>query len=99
MYTFFNLKKSHLKNAALQDNDKEPDLVESGYTLIASSEAEDIFSTCSLPEQPFFFFTDKVEWQELRRFPIGRCLQGLKWINVIAREITPIHPYYSLVFR
>lgn len=83
----------------LQDNDKESDLAESTYISTESSEAEEKFFQCSLPQDPCFFFIDKKEWQDLRKHQIGRCFQGLQWTNVIAKRIRSIHPYCSFGFK
>lgn len=83
----------------LQDNDKESDLAESTYISTESSEAEDKFFRCSLPQEPCFFFIDKKEWQDLRKHQKGRCFQGLQWTNVIAKGIRSIHPYCSFGFK
>ncbi|KAF4097933.1 hypothetical protein G5714_021941 [Onychostoma macrolepis] len=82
-----------------KDNDKESDLPESTYISTESSEAEDKFFRCSLPQEPCFFFIDKKEWQDLRKHQKGRCFQGLQWTNVIAKGIRSIHPYCSFGFK
>ncbi|KAL3993234.1 alpha-1-acid glycoprotein 1 [Sarotherodon galilaeus] len=64
-----------------------------------SSNAEEEFYKCALPQQPCFFFIDHKDWEDLKKTQKGRLFKGMEWTNVVATGIKSIHPFCSFGFK
>ncbi|XP_026012681.1 uncharacterized protein LOC113015007 isoform X3 [Astatotilapia calliptera] len=64
-----------------------------------SSNAEEEFYKCSLPQQPCFFFIDQKDWQDIKKTQKGRLFKSMQWTNVVATGIKSVHPFCSFGFK